>query len=94
MTSDGYSLEPQITIPHDATAINIASNGEIGVLLPGSAAVQGVGQWELGRFINPAGLKSIGRNLFLQTQASGTPGSGAGAVTTTSRSRRSRNERS
>ena len=76
VTSDGYALEPQITIPQDATAINIASNGEFGVLLPGSAAVQGVGQLELARFINPAGLKSIGRNLFLQTQASGMPVSG------------------
>ena len=71
VTSDGYTLEPRITVPQDATAINISSNGEMSVLIPGSVAPQEVGQLELARFINPAGLKSIGRNLFLETQASG-----------------------
>ena len=64
VTSDGYTLEPQITIPPDATAINISSNGEVAVLLPGNTQMQEVGQLELARFVNPAGLKSIGRNLF------------------------------
>ena len=71
VTSDGYSLEPEVTVPQDATAINISSNGEISVQLPGSTAIQEVGQLELARFINSAGLKSIGRNLLLETQASG-----------------------
>ena len=71
VTSDGYMLEPQTTVPQDATAIHISSNGEVAVLIPGSTDVQGVGQLELARFINPAGLKSIGRNLMLETQASG-----------------------
>ena len=70
VTSDGYALEPQITLPPDATDVNISSNGEVAVKLPGDAAFQTVGQFELGRFINPAGLKSIGRNLMLETQAS------------------------
>ena len=71
VTSDGYALEPQITVPQDATDINISSNGEVSVKLPGTAAFQTVGQLELARFINPAGLKTIGRNLMLETQASG-----------------------
>jgi flagellar basal-body rod protein FlgG len=71
VTSDGYSLEPQVTIPQDATAINVSSNGEVSVLIPGSTDIQEVGQLELARFINPAGLKSVGRNLMLETQASG-----------------------
>jgi len=71
VTSDGYPMEPQITIPQDATDINISSNGEVSVKLPGDANFQDVGQLELARFINPAGLKSIGRNLLLETQASG-----------------------
>ena len=76
VTSDGYSLEPQITIPADATAINISSNGEIAVLLPGDTDMQAVGQLETARFVNPAGLKSVGRNLFLETPASGNPNIG------------------
>lgn len=73
VTSDGYTLEPQVTIPADATAINISSDGEVSVLVPGDATMQTVGQLELARFVNPAGLKSIGRNLFLETEASGVP---------------------
>jgi flagellar basal-body rod protein FlgG len=76
VTSDGYSMEPQITIPADATAINISSNGEIAVLLPGDTDMQAVGQLETARFVNPAGLKSVGRNLFLETPASGNPNIG------------------
>jgi flagellar basal-body rod protein FlgG len=72
VTSDGYALEPQITVPPDATDINISSNGEVSVKLPGDPTFQTVGQLELARFINPAGLKTIGRNLMLETQASGT----------------------
>jgi len=76
VTSDGYSMEPQITIPAGATAINISSNGEIAVLLPGDTDMQAVGQLETARFVNPAGLKSVGRNLFLETPASGNPNIG------------------
>ena len=73
VTSDGYSVEPEITIPQDASDINISSNGEVSIKLPGIAEFQDVGQLELARFINPAGLKSIGRNLMLENQSSGTP---------------------
>jgi flagellar basal-body rod protein FlgG len=72
VTSDGYPLEPQVTIPPDATDINISANGLVSVKLPGESAFQDVGQLELARFINPAGLKSIGRNLLLETASSGT----------------------
>jgi flagellar basal-body rod protein FlgG len=77
VTSDGYSLEPQITLPPDATDVNISSNGEVSVKLPGDSAFQTLGQLELARFINPAGMKTIGRNLMLETQASGNPLVGA-----------------
>ena len=76
VTSDGYTVEPQVTIPADATAINISSNGEVSVKIPGDPALQTVGQLELARFVNPAGLRTIGRNLFLETEASGVPQSG------------------
>jgi len=77
VTSDGYAIEPQTTIPQDATAVNISSNGEVSVKIPGDSTLQTVGQLELARFVNPAGLKTIGRNLFLETQASGNPVSGS-----------------
>ncbi|MEE2657228.1 MAG: flagellar basal-body rod protein FlgG [Candidatus Latescibacterota bacterium] len=71
VTSDGYTLEPQVTIPQDATEVNISSNGEVSAKIPGDPTFQQLGQLELARFVNPAGLKSIGRNLFLETEASG-----------------------
>lgn len=77
VTSDGYPVEPQVTLPQDASAINISSNGEVSVLIPGDPTQQQVGQLELARFVNPAGLKSIGRNLFLETEASGAAVTGA-----------------
>ena len=77
ITSDGYTVDPQVTIPQDATAINISSNGEVSVKIPGDPTLQQLGQIELSRFVNPAGLKTIGRNLFLETEASGTPVTGA-----------------
>jgi flagellar basal-body rod protein FlgG len=71
VTSDGYAIQPQIAIPPDAADITIATTGEVSVKLPGDSTFQEVGRLELARFSNPAGLKSIGRNLLLQTQASG-----------------------
>ena len=71
VTSDGYALQPEVNVPQDATAINISSNGEVSVKIPGTTELQTVGQLELARFVNPAGLKSMGRNLFLETEASG-----------------------
>ena len=76
VTSDGYVVEPQVTVPADATAINISSNGEVSVKIPGDPSLQTVGQLELARFVNPAGLRTIGRNLFLETSASGVPQTG------------------
>jgi flagellar basal-body rod protein FlgG len=73
VTSDGDPLEPQITIPPDAQAIHIASDGTVSYTQPGQTAAQLGGQIELADFQNPAGLNSIGRNLYLPTDASGDP---------------------
>ncbi len=73
VTSDGYYLDPAITIPSDATAISIGRDGTIEVLQPGQSQPTQVGQIELARFVNPAGLMAIGRNLLVPTSASGTP---------------------
>ncbi|BBB91538.1 MAG TPA: flagellar basal-body rod protein FlgG [Methylomusa anaerophila] len=76
VTSDGYPLEPQITIPDNATELSVSSDGIITVAIPGQTAPQELGQLQIVRFINPAGLSSIGRNLYQETAASGTPTAG------------------
>ncbi|HXA04994.1 MAG TPA: flagellar basal-body rod protein FlgG [Bryobacteraceae bacterium] len=73
VTGDGDPLEPQITIPPNAQAINIAADGTVSYTLPGQSAAQLAGQMQLAVFQNPSGLNSIGRNLYLQTDASGDP---------------------
>ena len=73
VTSDGYPLEPAITIPEDATEVTIAADGQVSVTVPGQATPQEIGQIQIARFINPSGLDSIGRNLLRETAASGAP---------------------
>lgn len=73
VTSDGFVLEPPLSISQDAVSINVASDGTVEILQQGELAATNVGQIELAKFINPAGLRSIGRNLFLETEASGPP---------------------
>ena len=76
-SSAGPVLDPAITIPNDATEIAIGRNGEVRVRQPGQATLTQVGNIELARFVNPEGLKQIGGNLYLETDASGTPITGA-----------------
>ena len=71
VTSDGFSLQPQITIPQNAVNVVIGVDGIVSVTVAGQAQPQQVGTIELARFINPAGLQSEGRNIFLPSQASG-----------------------
>jgi flagellar basal-body rod protein FlgG len=73
VTSDGYFLNPQITIPQNALQVSVGSDGTVTALLPGQQAPQTLGQIQLVRFTNPAGLSPQGQNLFLQTGASGAP---------------------
>jgi len=72
VTSAGDPLEPQITIPNDAMAIVIGSDGTVSVTQPGQAAAQQVGSIQIASFQNPSGLSAIGGNLLLETAASGT----------------------
>ncbi|MDX2085813.1 MAG: flagellar basal-body rod protein FlgG [Candidatus Melainabacteria bacterium] len=73
VTSDGYPLQPGLTVPNDATEIVIGIDGTVSVRQAGSVQLNDIGQIQLVRFSNPAGLESIGRNLFSQTPASGDP---------------------
>ncbi len=72
-TDQGRRLEPVITVPPDAQSITIMESGEIFVATPGQATPQQIGQLQLANFINPAGLKQLGENLFAETAASGPP---------------------
>ena len=76
VNSDGYRLLPEMTIPEGATAINVATDGTVSVMLPGEQQETQIGQVELVQFINPAGLHSMGDNLYLETGASGAPVAG------------------
>ncbi len=72
VTVDGYTIQPGITIPIDATSVTINDSGQVSVTLSGQVATQQVGQIELATFANEAGLQAIGDNLLLETTASGT----------------------
>lgn len=67
----GRVLDPPITIPQDATAIAINSNGEVMVRVPGQTELNVQGQIQLAQFINPDGLLKTGENMYLATDASG-----------------------
>jgi flagellar basal-body rod protein FlgG len=71
VTSDGYPLEPEISIPPDAEVVVIASDGVVSVKQAGQASPTEVGQVQTANFVNPAGLLSLGRNLAEETVASG-----------------------
>jgi flagellar basal-body rod protein FlgG len=73
VTADGNLLDPQITIPSDALTITVGSDGTVSVTQPSQAQAQQVGTIQLSIFQNPAGLNSIGKNLFLPTTSSGEP---------------------
>jgi flagellar basal-body rod protein FlgG len=74
VTVDGYQLEPAITVPVDSELITIGPDGAISSRVPGDNTPQPLGNLELVRFPNPAGLDaSLGRNLLLENEASGPP---------------------
>ena len=76
VTIDGYQVSPAITIPSNASSITINRTGGVEVLVGDATTPTQVGQLQLTRFINKAGLKATGDNLFLETPASGTPSTG------------------
>lgn len=73
VTASGESLLPAITIPQNAASITVGRDGTVSAeLANGGGAVQ-VGQIQMSRFVNSAGLQPIGRNLFTETASSGQP---------------------
>ncbi|QFR49251.1 flagellar basal-body rod protein FlgG [Sulfurimonas lithotrophica] len=80
VNSDGYKLTPEIVVPEDSTNISVGTDGIVTVVLPGTTEATQIGQVTLTNFINPAGLHSMGDNLFVQTDSSGQPVEGVPGI--------------
>ncbi|OYW13477.1 MAG: flagellar basal-body rod protein FlgG [Rhodospirillales bacterium 12-54-5] len=76
VTADGFTVQPGITVPTNATQISINASGQVEVTITGQTTPSQVGQLQLANFVNPNGLQAKGGNLYLETPASGTPTSG------------------
>jgi flagellar basal-body rod protein FlgG len=73
VTANGDAIQPAINIPISATNITVGSDGTVSATLPGQTQAQQVGVIQLATFANPAGLNSVGNNIYLPTTASGDP---------------------
>lgn len=71
VNANGYPLEPSISIPEDTREIMVSADGIVSVVQGNSEIPTEVGSIELANFINPAGLRPIGQNLLVATEASG-----------------------
>jgi len=73
VTSQGYALEPAITLPQDSVSLTIGRDGTVSAVLAGQSTTTQLGNIQLSNFVNPAGLEAKGGNLFTETVASGAP---------------------
>ena len=73
VTQDGFRVEPEIIVPQDARQVQIGLDGTVSVLVGEEALPTPVGTIQLARFVNPAGLVPLGKNLFSPSAASGNP---------------------
>jgi flagellar basal-body rod protein FlgG len=71
VTSQGYVVQPSITIPEGATSIAISTDGTVSAVMAGSSDPTQLGQLTIASFANPAGLKAQGDNFLVETAASG-----------------------
>lgn len=80
VTADGMRLQPEITVPQGATTVTIGADGTVSATLAGETAATNLGQIELARFVNPAGLQAKGGNILMETAASGAPQVGPAGI--------------
>lgn len=73
VTPSGLAIEPAITVPPEATGVNIGADGVVTANIKGQTTPAQIGQMQIASFVNPAGLSAIGHNLFTNTLASGDP---------------------
>ncbi|HVV60433.1 MAG TPA: flagellar basal-body rod protein FlgG [Pseudolabrys sp.] len=80
VTAQGNVVQPAITVPQNSTGLTINPQGQVSVIPQGQTQPTVLGQLTLTRFINQAGLLSIGDNMYQETPASGTPQDGLPSV--------------
>ena len=73
VTANGAPLQPAITIPPNVASISIGQDGTVSVEAAAGGGAQVLGQIQIARFPNPAGLQAIGQNMLKETTASGAP---------------------
>jgi flagellar basal-body rod protein FlgG len=73
VTANGFVIQPALTIPANATSVTVGQDGVVSVTQAGSTGAVQIGSIQLATFVNPAGLESMGQNLYLETASSGTP---------------------
>jgi flagellar basal-body rod protein FlgG len=81
VTSEGYLVQPAITVPANTLNITVGSDGTVSALVAGNSSPQQIGTLELADFVNPLGLQPMGQNLFKETVSSGTAQTGAPGTT-------------
>jgi flagellar basal-body rod protein FlgG len=72
VTPEGYPILPTITIPENARQVTISDTGVVSAILGDDTESTELGNIDLATFVNDAGLLAIGKNLFRETEASGT----------------------
>ena len=73
VTSEGYLLEPGLTLPSEVLSMTVSVDGVVSVVTQGDPNPQQIAQLELADFVNPQGLQAYGQNLYIETAASGAP---------------------
>jgi flagellar basal-body rod protein FlgG len=71
VTANGYLLQPSITIPPNAQNLTVGTDGTVSINIANSTAITSIGTIQIATFVNPAGLSSIGHNLYSETNGSG-----------------------
>ena len=71
VNADGFLLVPQLTVPTDTVSITVGMDGTVSVIQADDPVPSEIGTIQLARFVNPGGLRSLGRNLFAPTVGSG-----------------------
>lgn len=71
VTLDGFQLDPGIVVPENTTSIEISPTGIISAYVGDQIEPEQLGTLTLANFVNEAGLRPIGRNLLVETAASG-----------------------
>jgi flagellar basal-body rod protein FlgG len=66
-------LQPEISVPVEATGIEISPAGVVSIVTANDPQPQQIGQIDIVAFVNPSGLKALGKNVFAASSASGLP---------------------